>query len=113
MEKKLLEKGGKFMVTHEADVIKIDEEYFLVLKLPDNKLKIAITQDLPKDVQKVFNDLIVSLKNGIFNFSLNEQEDKDIYYHVAKEYISQLNSELDEIYKEMKEYNLLDADNDE
>lgn len=113
MEKKLLEKGVKSMATHEAEIIKIDEEYFLALKLPDNKLEIAITQDLPKDVQKVFNELIVSLKNGVFSFSLKEQEQKDIYYDVAKEYISQLNSELDEIYKEMKECNLLNADNNE
>ncbi len=99
------------MVTHEADIIKIDKEYFLALNLQDNVLKIAITQDIPKDVQNVFNELILSLKNGVFKFLLKEQEDADIYYDIAKEYISQLNLELDNIYKEMNEYNLLDTDN--
>jgi hypothetical protein len=113
VEKKLLEKGGKYMVTHEAEIIEVDKEYLLALKMPDNMLKIAITQDVPNDVKKVFNELISSLKNGVFKFALNEIEDKDIFYHVAREYISQLNSELNVIYKEMKEYNLLEADNNE
>lgn len=101
------------MVIHEAEIAKVDKEYLLALKIPNNTLKIAITQDVPKDVQKVFNELIVILKNGVFNFELKDVDDKDIFYHVAKEYISQLNSELDDIYKEMKEYNLLGPDNNE
>ncbi|MBC8287148.1 MAG: hypothetical protein H8E42_06705 [Nitrospinae bacterium] len=99
------------MVTHEAEIIEVDKEHFLALKMPDNTLKIAITQDAPKEVKKVFNELIVSLKNEVFKFSLKKQEDEDIYYHVAKEYISQLNSELNDIFKEMEEYSLLDGDN--
>lgn len=104
----LLEKGGKYMVTHEAEIIEDDKEYYLALKMPDNTLKIPITQDVPKDVQKVFNALIVSLKQGVFDFALEEVEDGDIIYHVAKEYFSQLNTELDDIYREMIEYDLLD-----
>ncbi len=101
------------MVTHEAEIIEVEKEYLLALKMPDNTLKIAITQDVPNDVKKVFNELIVSLKNGVFKFALKEVKDKDIFYHVAEEYISQLNSELDVIYKEMEEYNLLGPDNNE
>lgn len=104
----LLVKGDKYMATHEAEIIEDDEEYYLALKMPDNTLKIPITQDVPKDVQKVFNALIVSLKQGVFDFALEEVEDGDIIYHVAKEYISQLNTELDDIYREMREHDLLD-----
>jgi len=109
----LLEKGGKYMETHEAEVIEIDKEYYLSLKVMDNTLNIPITKDVPKEVQKVFNQLILSLKKGVFKFSLKEVEDGDIIYHVAKEYISQLNSEVMDVYKEMEGYGLLEVDKNE
>ncbi|MFA7554120.1 MAG: hypothetical protein WCY88_07715 [Spongiibacteraceae bacterium] len=96
------------MEIHKASITQVEDDYFLTLKLPDNTLNISITQDIPKEVQKVFNELIVALKSGAFKFDLEEKEDGDIIYHVAKEYISQLNSELEEIFEEMCEHGLVD-----
>ena len=107
----LLEKEGKSMVIHEAEVTERDKEQYIVLKLKDDMLNIPITQDLPKEVQKVFNKLIVALKKEMFTFSIAEVKDGDIFYHVAKEYIFQLNVELQDIYNEMKEYGLLESGN--
>ncbi len=106
----LLGKEVRFMVTHEAEITEKDNEHYLVLKLPDNCLYIPITQDLPKDVQKVFNQLIIALKKGIFAFSIAEMEGGDIFYHIAKEYISQLNSELKDVFKEMEDHGWLDSE---
>lgn len=105
-----LEKEEKYMVTHKAKIIEIEKEYYLSIMLPDKPLNIPITQDVPKDVQDVFNQLITSLKNGVFELVLEEVENGDIIYHVAKEYISQLNSELVDVYEEMGNYDLLATD---
>ncbi|MCG7928940.1 MAG: hypothetical protein ABW104_16165 [Candidatus Thiodiazotropha sp. 6PLUC2] len=104
----LLEKGGKSMEIHKADITQVQEDYFLELKLPENTLIIPITQDVPREIQKVFNKLIVALKSGAFNFELEEKDDGDIIYHVVTEYISQLNAELEDIFQELCEHGLVD-----
>jgi len=98
------------MDTYSADVIEIDSEHFLRFKVGNDELKIPITKDEPVEVKKVFNSLILKLKKGSFKFSIKEEENGDIIYHVAKEYIEQLNSELDDIYKELEESDLLEPD---
>ncbi|MEW8030218.1 MAG: hypothetical protein AB2826_26730 [Candidatus Thiodiazotropha sp.] len=98
------------MDTYSAEVIEIDAEHFLSLKVDKNELKIPITKDEPVEIKKVFNSLILKLKKGPFNFSIKEKENGDIIYHVAKEYIEQLNSELNDIYKELEESDLLESD---
>jgi hypothetical protein len=100
------------MVTHKAKIVENDGEYYLSLEMPENAMSIPITKDVPKDVQNVFNQLIVSLKTGVFGFEVEEVDNGDIIYHVAKEYISQLNSELKDIYEEMKGYGLLSEEDD-
>ena len=99
------------METHKAEIAEKEDEYYLVLKIQDKALNIPITKDLPKEVQNVFNQLIVSLKKGVFQFSIKKIEDGDIFYQVAKEYISQLNSELKDVYEEMVKYGFLEKEN--
>jgi len=103
-----LEKGGKYMETYNAEVTENDSEYYLSFDVNGEKYKMPLTKDEPNDVKEVFNQLIIHLKNGPFNFTMLEKEDGDIIYHVAKEYLGQLNSELDDIYNELEEYDLID-----
>ncbi len=98
------------METHNAEITVTEDEYFLTLKLQDKILNIPITKDVPKDIQNIFNELIVTLKKGLLQFNMIDIEDGDIFYHVAKEYISHLNLELKDIYNEMKEQNLLQSE---
>lgn len=98
------------MDTFDAEVIEIEDEYFLSLKMADGELRIPITKDEPGEIKQVFNLLILKLKRGPFNFSIKEEENGDIIYNVAKEYIGQLNSELSDIYRELQESDLLDSD---
>ena len=106
-------KEVKSMEIHKADITQDQEDYFLELKLPGNSLNIPITQDVPKEIQKVFNDLIVALKSGAFKFDLEEKDDGDIIYHVATEYIYQLNVELKDIFEELLEHGLVDQPDQE
>ena len=96
------------METYKAEVIDDEQEHYLALKIPDNMLNIPITKDVPLEVQKVFNHLIVALKGGAFEFEIEQKDAGDIFYHIAKEYISQLNAELTDIYYEMEEHGLLE-----
>lgn len=96
------------METYNAEITTIADECFLVLKIADKELSIPITKDLPKEVQNVFNELIRRLKNGLLQFNMKDVEDGDINYHVAREYISHLNLELQDIYEEMKQHGLLE-----
>ena len=108
-----LEKGDKSMVTHKANIVDIEGERYLVLKTSDEELKIPITEDRPKDIQDIFNKLILLLKKGLFKFELDESTDVDIIYHVGKEYISHLNFELEAVFDEMKDYELLELESPE
>ena len=103
-----LAKGDRSMVMHKANIIDIEEERYLLLKIPEAECKIPITEDRPKDIQDVFNKLIFSLKKGLFQFELEESGEGDIIYHVGKEYISHLNSELKDVFDEMEGYDLLE-----
>ncbi len=95
------------MEIFKAEVKEQDKEHFLVLEVKANALMIPITQDLPKEVKNVFNQLLAFLKEGCFKFDLKKVENGDIYYHISSEYIFQLNKELEDIYKEMKELGLV------
>jgi hypothetical protein len=94
------------MGIHEAKVIEIDKEHFLVLNTGNGDFDIPLTKDEPNIVKSVFNALLVELKKGLISFEIKVEEDGDIFYHVAKEYIAQLNSELEQIHGELIEHGL-------
>ena len=96
------------METHEAYIKEIDSEHYLCLKVEDIVLEVPLTKDEPKEIKKVFNALILHLKKGPLSFTMNEVEDGDLNYYVAKEYVQQLNAELNVVYKELDAYELLD-----
>ena len=103
-----LEKGDKYMETHEAIVTVDDSEHFLSLKIKDSVLNVPLTKDEPNEIKKVFNELIIHLKKGPLKFSMAEKEDGDLIYQVAYEYVKQLNKELSEVYQELEAYQLIE-----
>ncbi len=100
------------MEIHKSTISREGEKATLVFSLPQGNLEIVLTEDKPNKVKKVFNQLILELKKGEFQFKLEDTKE-DLYYHISKEYISQLNSELSSIYNELKDYDLLEKQTEE
>jgi len=94
------------METFKAKINRTEQSTKLVLTVRKSNLELVLTDDKPSDVKLVFNQLLVALKSGEFNFKL-EDDKEDLYFHVSKEYITQLNSELSSVYNELKDLDLL------
>ena len=95
------------METHKATIERKDTtSAILKLLVGTVTLDISLTEDNPNDVKSVFNELILHLKNGQFEFELTDTEE-DLYTHICKEYIKQLNIELASIYEALKYNELL------
>lgn len=105
----LLVKEGKFMETIEAVLAVYDEKYFIDI-LDEPKISIPISDDDPNVVKSAFVSLIERLNKGLFSISLKDVEGKDLFYHVAKEYIEQLNGELQDVFREIEQYKFLEDD---
>lgn len=94
------------MATHSATIERKNNSATLKLALGETVLDIVLTEDKPNDVKTVFNKLLRELKNGEFDFNLTDEKE-DLYFHICKEYIIQLNSELKSTYKELLDNGLL------
>ena len=101
-------KEGEFMETYKASVVKEDEHCFLKLFLKEKTLSIPLTEDNPNAIKEVFNILILELKKGKIEFNY-EGHNQDLYSDVSKEYITQLNEELEEVYNELDSFDLLES----
>ena len=97
------------MVIHKATIARSEESTALVLTIGELALKIILTEDKPNEVKAVFNKLISELKKEEFNVNLKD-EPEDLYYHISKEYITQLNSDLSSVYNELSDFKLLKTD---
>lgn len=95
------------METIEAELVSVGEEYFIQIN-DEPTISIPISKDDAIVVKSAFNALVRRLKVSPFKIVLKEA-DKDLFYHVATEYISQLNGELVEVYEEMKKYGFVDS----
>jgi hypothetical protein len=105
----LLGKEVKYMEIHKARIERKDNGTVLKLELNSIELEIILTEDKPNEVKSVFNKLLEQLKSGAINFTL-EDEKEDLYHHVCKEYLNQLNTELNSIYQELSDHGLLKAE---
>ena len=95
------------MATHNATIDRKDNiSATLKLATGIEELNIVLTEDNPNEVKNVFNKLLLQLKNGEIEFSLTDEKD-DLYFHICKEYITQLNAELKSTYTELKDNGLL------
>ena len=99
-------KEGKYMATFKATIERKDNSATLKLALGTPQLEIVLTEDKPNDVKNVFNKLLEQLKSGELDFNL-EDDKEDLYHHICKEYLTQLNSELKSTYKELQDHGLL------
>lgn len=89
--------------------VRVDEEkYTLEVELGDEVAIIPLSQDQPNEVKGAFNRLIIRLKSGLFRIELQECGE-DLFSQVSKEYLVQLNSELEEVFGEMVSAGLSDA----
>ncbi len=102
------EKEGKYMETFKATIIRCEQDTILELTVNEEHLKIVLTEDNPGNVKVVFNRLLEHLKKGVFNFELKDDKE-DLFFHISKEYITQLNSELSGVYKELEDLGLLNS----
>lgn len=98
------------METLKAKIVRTEVNTTLSLSMAGADLNIPLTEDKPNDVKAVFNKLLLQLKNGAFRFELDDAKE-DLYHHICKEYITQLNAELAGVYKELEDYNLLSPEN--
>ena len=100
------------MEIHKAQIAREDDKAILKLNVGEKNLEIVLTEDKPNEVKGVFNSILTELKKGEFNFEL-EDSDQDLYHHISREYITQLNSELSSIYKELTDYELTEEEEEE
>jgi len=95
------------METHKAVIKREETKTSLVFSIGGKSLEINLTEDKPIEVKSVFNELLLELKKGEIEFELDDDKE-DLFFHISSEYISQLNSELSSIYKELEDYELLE-----
>ena len=90
-----------------AKIERGDECSYLKLNVNNQEFKIILTEDNPNNVKSVFNSLLKELKKGVFQFEL--QDDKqDLFYHISREYLSQLNKDLIAVHKELSDFKLVE-----
>lgn len=94
------------MATHKATIERKDKSATLKLAVEKTVLDIVLTEDKPNDIKSVFNKLLELLKGGLFDFTLSDDKE-DLYHHICKEYITQLNAELKITFQELKDNDLL------
>lgn len=103
----LLGNEEKFMEIVKASVVEEDDKHYIRIEVEDGPIDIPISENEPNEVKSAFNSLILRLKKGIFQLDIGEVG-QDLFSQVAKEYIQQLNSEIQEIHGEMDTYELLE-----
>lgn len=99
------------METHNATIDRKELSATLKLALGETVLDIVLTEDRPNDVKSVFNKLLEQLKKGEIEFNLTDDKE-DLYHHICKEYITQLNAELKSTYSELHDNGLIQLKKD-
>ncbi|TGL86482.1 hypothetical protein EHQ68_14270 [Leptospira congkakensis] len=94
------------METIKSTISRYEEKAFLQIHFTEKEIMIDLTSDDSISLKNSFNDLIVRLKNGKFQIELVDSQE-DLYYHVCKEYLRQLNSEISNIYGQMRTYGIV------
>lgn len=95
------------MEIKKATIRRDTENTYLIFNLGDKPLELNLTEDNPNNVKSIFNQLLKELKKGKLNFEI-EDEKNDLFFNICSEYVDQLNHELNAIYEELDEYELLE-----
>ena len=96
------------METIKASIENHDEKHFIKIQDDENAITIPISEDDPNVVKEAFNKLIERLRKGPFEIEL-EDVGSDLFSQIAKEYITQLNAELAEVYDELEREGFIEA----
>lgn len=96
----------KSMGTVDAAVVEIEEKHFIRIVKAEKEINIPLSDDKPNDVKSAFNQLIVWIKEGKFEIEL-KGVGTDLFSQVTKEYITQLNREIQSVRGEMEELGLV------
>ena len=91
-----------------ADVVEIEEKHFIRIKNDGEEIKIPLSDDKPNNVKSAFNQLIRWVKESEFEIEV-EGVGTDLISQVAKEYITQLNREIQGVRQEMKDLGLIEG----
>lgn len=94
------------MVTLDATVECVEENYFLKINVEQGPVRIPLSDDNPNEVKSAFNKLIQRISIGEFTIKL-DMVGEDLFSMVANEYLAQLNREIQEVRTQMKQYNLV------
>ncbi len=97
------------MVTLDATVECVEEKYFLKINVEQDAVTIPLSDDNPNAVKSAFNKLIQRIRIGEFNIKL-DIVGEDLFSMVANEYLAQLKREIQEVRSQMKEYELVKAE---
>ena len=76
------------------------------MKVNNETIDIALTEDKPEEVRAAFNKLIVLLKKSPIMLVFIKEGD-DIYQQIGEEYIKQLNKELSTVRNDLEEYDMV------
>ena len=101
-----MESEDRYMETFRATVQTVEEKHFIKIEAKGQEIRIPMSEDKPNDVKSAFNKIIVRIKDGMFQIELQEVRE-DLFSQVAKEYITQLNREIQEVFGEMKQHDLV------
>lgn len=99
-------KEEKYMERINAQVVEIDEKHFIRIENAGEEVKIPLSDDKPKELKSAFNQLIIWIKKAELEIEMDEVA-PDLFSQVAKEYITQLNQELQEVREEMNDLGLI------
>lgn len=102
------EKEVKYMETVKAVLGEVEDNYSINIDINDDVISIPISETNANVVKSSFNTLMRHLQKGEFRIEL-EGSYSGLFYHVAVEYIEQLNKELSEIFNEMEQYGFTDV----
>jgi len=105
-----LEREVKYMETKTATIKRQNDQSKLVLQGRTGSFEIILTEDNPNNIKGVFNLILKDLKKGLIQFELTDDKE-DMYHHICKEYIRQLNAEMTTIYEELERHELLEQVN--
>lgn len=94
------------METLKAMVENADDKYSLRIKVESGDVVIPLSDDNANAVKSAFNKLIQRIREGEFKIQL-DNEGNDLFSMVAKEYLTQLNKEIREVHRQIKEFGLL------
>lgn len=101
-----MESEEKSMKTIKAEVVEIDEKYFIKIEAEDHTIRIPMSEDKANEIKSAFNKLIARIKDGEFQIEL-DKIGEDLFSQVANEYITQLNREIKEVHGEIDQYGLV------